>query len=93
MKKTESIQWVIDKFSDRTNYGYRPKKRNLINLHSKEVRRLKYCKECSKTWEIGITGSILFYKHLPTYKMERKKCRRCEGSDIRSYEQRDSHEN
>ena len=89
--KIESIQWVIDKFSDRTSYSYRPKKRNLRNLHSKEVRRLKNCEECNKTWEISTTGSILFYEHLPTYKMTRKKCKNCEGSDIRAYKQRDSY--
>jgi len=89
--KIKSIQWVIDKFSQRPNYSYIPKKSFMRNLHSREARRLKYCKECNKIWEISTTGSILFYEHMPTYGMTRKKCKNCKGIDIRAYKQRDSY--
>jgi len=47
---------------------------------------LKHCLKCKKTWEIGTNGSILFYKHLPTYGLERKTCKGCNNLSIKTYE-------
>ena len=41
-------------------------KKRKKNVHTKEARRLKYCEKCKRVWEIGFTGSIHSYDHLPT---------------------------
>tara|TARA_R100000995_G_scaffold81597_1_gene54546 strand:- start:268 stop:489 length:222 start_codon:yes stop_codon:yes gene_type:complete len=38
---------------------------------------LRLCKSCNKTWEIDCTKSIVRYKGLPTYGLERKTCKYC----------------
>ena len=88
MRTTESIQWVIDAYG-RKGYRGRPlQQKNNKNKFTKEARRLKYCKQCSHTWEIATSGVILFYQHLPTYGCKRKKCKRCKGNNIQAYKQR-----
>jgi len=52
---------------------------------------LRYCLECKKVWEIGISGSILFYSHLPTYKLPRKICKACNNLSIDTYEKQMYH--
>ena len=84
----ESIQWVIDAYGRKGYRGKPLQQKNNKNKFTKEARRLKYCTMCSHTWEISITGSILFYAHLPTYGCKRKKCHKCKGKSIKTYKQK-----
>jgi|TARA_R110000765_G_scaffold62374_2_gene121050 hypothetical protein len=59
-------------------------KKQGINTYTKPT--LRYCLECEKVWEISTTGSILFYRHLPTYKLPRVKCKKCRNLSVESYE-------
>jgi hypothetical protein len=73
------MNWIIDK-KPLSKY-----KKQGINSYKKET--LKYCLECKKVWQISITGSILFYKHLPTYGLTRQTCKACKKLSIKTYEQ------
>ena len=42
---------------------------------------LRYCLKCEHVWEISTSGSILYYKHLPTYGLPRKKCKSCKKGE------------
>ena len=42
-------------------------------------QRLKYCEGCKHVWERSSTGSILYYAHLPTYKLPRITCYKCKS--------------
>lgn len=50
-----------------------------VNEHTRESRRLKYCEDCERVWEVGFTGAVHSYGHLPTYGLLRKTCRICEN--------------
>ena len=63
-------------------------KKRKKNVHTKEARRLKYCEKCKRVWEIGFTGSIHSYDHLPTYGLPRKTCKMCLGESGKPYKQR-----
>jgi len=47
------------------------------NIHTPEARRLKYCDKCSHVWEKGMSGTVLKYNHLPTYRLPRILCNTC----------------
>ena len=42
-------------------------------------QRLKYCEGCQHVWERSSTKVILYYNHLPTYKLPRITCKKCKG--------------
>lgn len=44
---------------------------------SSETKRLKYCLQCCRVWEISYTGSISSYGHMPSYGLPRKDCMIC----------------
>jgi len=46
---------------------------------------LYYCENCESVWEISCTGTILRYKHLPTYGKERVTCRHCKNGNNNNY--------
>lgn len=58
---------------------YQPKHQKKYN---RESQRLFYCLQCKRVWEISCTGSMLSYSDMPTYKLERKKCRACTGEPL-----------
>ena len=74
------MDWILNK---KRETGFKPKKQD-INTYSKPA--LRYCMECKKVWEISTAGSILFYNHLPTYKLPRIKCKACRNLSTESYE-------
>ena len=48
---------------------------------------LYYCENCESVWEISCTGTILRYKHLPTYGKTRITCRHCKNGNNKTYQQ------
>jgi hypothetical protein len=49
--------------------------------HYKERRPyidVKYCSKCQTTWEYNYGGSLIHYRHLPTYGLDRVECQECE---------------
>ena len=53
---------------------------------------LYFCENCVSVWEISCTGTILRYKHLPTYGLKRITCRHCKNGNNRTYKQiKDEH--
>jgi hypothetical protein len=48
---------------------------------------LYFCENCVSVWQISCTGTILRYKHLPTYKLKRTKCRYCKNGNNKTYQQ------
>jgi hypothetical protein len=52
------------------------------NMHTPESRRLKYCKGCRSVWELGLDGTQLKYKHLPTYGLYRLQCESCDNESL-----------
>lgn len=79
VKKTvNNLDWIF-KSRDQNKAKMIAKKQKGVNNHKKESRRLKYCESCERVWEIGYTGSVHSYGHLPTYKLPRKTCRICKG--------------
>ena len=53
---------------------------------AKKVKRvlylsLKYCEKCKYVWEKSSTGSIIYHSDLPTYKLPRINCKKCEGNE------------
>lgn len=48
---------------------------------------LYYCENCESVWEISCTGTVLRYKHLPTYGKTRAICRPCRKGHNKTYEQ------
>ena len=77
-KKFNDLDWIF-KSRDQNKNKTISKKQVGVNSHKKESRRLKYCESCERVWEIGYTGSVHSYGHLPTYKLPRKTCRLCNG--------------
>ena len=74
------MDWIINK--------KKPKKSDLAqrsDINTKVFDTLRYCLKCEHVWEIGTSGSILFYKHLPTYGLPRKDCKSCNKLSILSY--------
>lgn len=78
-KINNGISWVLN--TGRENKTNETKKRKGLNSmgHIKESKRLKYCESCERVWEIGYTGSVHSYGHLPTYKLPRVTCKICQG--------------
>lgn len=77
MSDDEGIQWVIDKLNVRYGQAYQIKRKYNSNHYVKEARRLKLCPNCEQVWEIGHTGTVRRYDHLPTYKLNRVVCTFC----------------
>ena len=75
----EGIQWAIDKLSVRYGEAYERKRGCNRNQYTKESRRLKLCPKCDHVWEIGHTGAVRRYDHMPTYGLKRVKCTFCKG--------------
>lgn len=67
------IEWILTKDFK----AYIPKKKSQKNNYSSEGRKLKFCNGCKKVWEVGITGTILRYGHMPSYGLIRKNCSKC----------------
>lgn len=41
-------------------------------------KKLHLCKNCKKVWEISNeTKRYIYYENFPTYKLERKECKKC----------------
>ena len=74
------MDWILNK---KRQVNPKPKKQG-INTYVKPT--LKYCLNCKKVWEISTTGSILFYKHMPTYGLPRKTCKSCNNLSTDTYE-------
>jgi len=74
------MDWILNK---KREVNPKPKKQG-INTYAKPT--LKYCIKCKKVWEISTTGSILFYKHMPTYGLPRKTCKSCNNLSTDTYE-------
>lgn len=54
---------------------------------------LYFCESCESVWEISCTGTILRYKHLPTYGLKRTNCRHCKNGNNKTYKQtKDKHQ-
>jgi hypothetical protein len=73
------MDWILNK---KREVNPKPKKQG-INIYTKPT--LKYCLDCKKVWEISTTGSILFYKHMPTYGLTRKTCKSCNNLSTDTY--------
>ena len=46
---------------------------------------LYFCKPCNHVWEISCTGTIIRYKHLPTYGLKRIECPYCLKGHNKTY--------
>ena len=79
MSEDDSIQWVLDKIDRRYGSKYEAKIGRHKNKYRKEARRLKLCPKCEHVWEIGHTGAVRRYDHMPTYGLKRVKCTFCKG--------------
>jgi|TARA_R110000824_G_scaffold10249_1_gene45365 hypothetical protein len=71
--KSKMMEWMLKKDFK----AYIPKKASQKNNYSSEGRKLKFCNKCKMVWEMGITGTILKYDHMPTYGLKRKDCLKC----------------
>ena len=81
--------WVIDRIITNSRIPVRKQiKKRTVNHHTKDFRRLKFCKHCETVWEILICGSIGHYSHLPTYGLHRKKCPQCKGRKYKTYKEK-----
>ena len=69
------MEWVIRSLNTKKNMT--KSKKGAKNYHHAEFTKLKFCKNCKKTWERTCTGTILSYNHLPTYGLLRKNCDKC----------------
>tara|TARA_R110002110_G_scaffold120534_2_gene295785 strand:+ start:460 stop:726 length:267 start_codon:yes stop_codon:yes gene_type:complete len=78
------MDWILNKKTKKEGKSALKIKRRGINTYAKQT--LRYCLKCKKVWEISTTGSILFYKHLPTYGLPRKNCKSCNNLSVLSYE-------
>jgi len=69
-----NMDWVIKILS-------KPKtlNRKIKNNYNYDQRRLRFCKDCKKVWELTWSKSLLYYDHLPTYGLPRKKCKYCKN--------------
>ena len=76
------MDWILNK--KRTSNTDLKKKKKIRKNYSKPS--LRYCINCKKVWVISITGSILFYDHLPTYGLERRICKACNNRSTETYE-------
>lgn len=55
-----------------------------------KVYALYLCEGCNHVWEVSWTGSIVKYKHLPTYGLKKRECKICANGHNRTYQsQRD----
>lgn len=75
--KSKIMEWMINKDLK----AYVPKKASEKNNYSNEGKKLKFCNRCNMVWEIGITGTLLRYDHMPTYGLKRQDCFRCDKND------------
>jgi len=75
----KSIQWAIDKYLRRSHTVANEVDKRSRNRYTKESRKLKYCPECDRVWEICTTGMVHRYDHLPTYGLMKKVCTFCKG--------------
>ena len=71
------MDWVIKSLYRKQSS--KPKKSNDKNANSKESKRLKVCKMCSNVWELSHSSYTIYYESFPTYKLERRFCRKCVG--------------
>ncbi len=71
------MDWVIRRLSRKISSS--KNKSNSRNSNLKESKRLKLCNMCKNVWEISHTGTTMYYNSFPTYKLERRLCRKCIG--------------
>lgn len=80
------MDWILDKKQIKENKDLIKYRRKNPITYSKQT--LRYCLDCKKVWEIGTAGTVLFYSHLPTYGLPRRKCKACNNFSIVSYRSR-----
>ena len=71
------MDWVIKSLYRKQSSKL--KKSNDKNANSKESKRLKVCRMCSNVWELSHSSYTIYYESFPTYKLERRFCRKCVG--------------
>ena len=71
------MDWVIKRLSRKISFS--KNKSNSRNSNLKESKRLKLCNMCENVWELCHTGATMYYNSFPTYKLERRLCRKCIG--------------
>jgi len=71
------MDWIIKRLNRKISSS--KNKSNSRNINLKESKRLKLCNMCKNVWEISYIGITMYYNSFPTYKLERKLCRKCIG--------------
>lgn len=51
---------------------------------------LYFCEPCKHVWEISCTGTIIRYKHLPTYGLKRIACPYCKNGHNKTYKEKNN---
>ena len=80
MKQTCN-SWVLG-YSRDINYEKERQRRVKRKPNGVELNTMYKCNECGKVWELHVRYNerkFIFYTDIPSYGLERNKCKQCKG--------------
>ena len=81
MKEGDNNSWIYD-------YSSAPLYKKSAQVNQKTYA-LYFCDSCKHVWEISCTGTIIRYKHMPSWGLKRIDCTYCVKGHNKPYKKKE----